>query len=504
MKQKQTPSFTPFCLVLISFLLVLPILPVVTTDAEAEVGAEYFNSSPGRYNAIQAKDIDKDGNIEIIFGDYDGILTILEFDRGTKDFFYEAEIDVGSNRVWGVEIGDVTGDEKDDIVCGNGMGKIFVFEVEGHGEYKESWVYQGTGRDAHGLLLHDFTGDGVKDIAVGTQYKNDDPNGMFYIVEYGKDKEIFKTQKSDSRWRGIDIGDPDMDGEEEVVVGCGAALGDVAGEGYLRVYNVTLENHDDPLAAEPEWESEDLGGCVQGVGIEDIDGDGKPEIVCSNGYRYRDGWIQIFEYDESDGKYDRTWKSENVGPKPFGFLLEDVDDDSRFEIIVGNQPGYIYIYDAFDRKLEWKSDLLGTDVMGFCTVDLDEDPQLEIIAAQGGYQGKGDFTSAYTTPHIYVIDGKTHKIEYTLGDKDYLEFTYQVVLLVLVILFLLEVSILTKLLKTKYRPKKLRRKEELPPPADDDRSKDGATADEEKPAAAMQAAQPQPPPPPPPQEGGTP
>ena len=96
-----------------------------------------------------------------------------------------------------------------------------------------------------------------------------------------------------------------------------------------------------------------------------------------------------------------------------------------------------------------KSELLGKDVMGFALVDMDADSQLEIIAAQGGYQGKGDYTSGYTTPHIYVIDGKTHEIEYTLGDKDYVELVLQIILLVVVILFLVQVGVLTKILKTR-------------------------------------------------------
>jgi hypothetical protein len=453
-------GWAPITIMVLTLLFVVSLTPVIPTT-QAAVEAEYFRSSPGRYNSIQAQDIDKDGNIEVIYGDYDGWVTVLEFTKG--DFFFEWEYEVGGNRVWGLEVGDVTGDGNVEIVAGNGMGKIFVFEVKGHGDYNRIWSYQGDGRDAHGLLVHDFTGDGIEDIAVGTQYKNDDPNGMFYIMDSqnfisyyenlsaGNDPDepepVFMTKKTDSRWRGIDVGDPDGDGQEEVAVGCGSALGDIAGEGYLRVYDVNPENHSDPLKATPEWESEDLGGCVQGVAIVDIDNDDEPEIVCSVGYRYRDGWIYIFEYD-GDGGWDEDYKSDNVGPKPFGFLVEDVDNDDVKEIITGNQPGYLYIIDGMTHGIEWKSNLLGTDVMGIAAIDLDEDPAMEIIAAQGGYQGKGDYTSGYTTPHIYVIDGETHEIEFTLGEKDYVKWSMQLILLALIIIFLVEIGALTKIIKT--------------------------------------------------------
>jgi len=419
-------------------------MPLFIPRARGEVEASAFNSSPGRYNSIKAADIDRDGRIEVVYGDYDGFVTVLEYVRG--DFFVDWTYEVGGNRVWGIELGDVTGDGDLEIVAGNGMGKIFVLSGS---EKEELWRYEGDGRDAHGIMLHDFSGDGVDDIIVGTAYKNDDPNGMLYIIEFGADKPFFRTEKDDSRWRGIDVGDVDGDGVEEIVVGSGSALGDVKGKGYIRVYNVT-DNAFDPengTYGKPEWTSPNLEGCVQGVAVTDVDNDGYLNIVASAGYRYNDGWVYIYRY--ANGRYFEHYKSGNVGPKPFGFLVEDVDDDDVQEIIVGNQPGYLYIMDGRTREIEWKSPLLGTDVMGITAVDLDADPQLELIVAQGGYQGKGDFTSGYTTPHIYVIDGKTHIIEITLGERDNTEFILQILLLISIIIFLVEISVLTKLLKKK-------------------------------------------------------
>jgi hypothetical protein len=155
----------------------------------------------------------------------------------------------------------------------------------------------------------------------------------------------------------------------------------------------------------------------------------------------------IFQYDPSKKTYAEVFKTPNIGPKAYGLAVDDIDGDDVQEIVVGNQPGYVYIYDGRAHTQEWKSPLLGTDVLGITIVDLDDDPALEIIAAQGGYQGKGDFTSGYTTPHLYVIDGKTHQIEQTVGEKDYVRMWFQIGLLAVVIVFLIEVGILTKLLK---------------------------------------------------------
>lgn len=424
-------------LVAITFTAILLLAVFPATPVAAEVGAEEFNSSPGRFNSIKAKDIDGDGNIEVVYGDYDSSISVLEYNDG--EFFMEWKKDLGSNRVWGVELGDVTGDDQDEIVVGVGMGKVYVFSGKDH---KELWMAEDRGRDAHGLFLHDFDDDGVNDIVVGTAFKNDDPNGQIYILKYGQSEPIFQSKKFNSRWRAMDVGDVDGDGVEEIVVGCGAALGDTLGEGYFRIFNIT-----DNVDGKPEWTSPDLRGCVEGMVVKDVDNDGVLNIVCSNGYRYNDGWMFIFQYDPAKKDYLKLFQTQNIGPKAYGLAVDDIDGDDVQEIVVGNQPGFIYIFDGMTHSQEWKSQLLGTDILGITIVDLDDDPALEIIAAQGGYQGKGDFTSGYTTPHLYVIDGKTHAIEQTVGEKDYVRMWFQIGLLAVVVVFLIELGVLTKLLK---------------------------------------------------------
>ena len=69
----------------------------------------------------------------------------------------------------------------------------------------------------------------------------------------------------------------------------------------------------------------------------------------------------------------------------------------------------------------------------------------EIIAGQGGYIGKGDYTSGYTTPHVYVIDGKTHEVEAVLGEIDELLQWVKVVILIAVVVGLVELGVLVRM-----------------------------------------------------------
>jgi hypothetical protein len=236
----------------------------------------------------------------------------------------------------------------------------------------------------------------------------------------------------------------DGDSKLELVFGSGVTTGDLPGEGYIHIYDVdkVLLDHPEKL----EWKSEDLKGDCVAVELADFTGDGTLDIVVGNGYRYQAGWVRILKYNKGSKGYDVYWKSPDIGPKPYGMAVDDIDDDGKLEIVVGNQPGYVYVYEqtGSGMKEEWRSNLLGSDVLGVDIADVDDDGQLEIIAAQGGYVGKGDYTSGYTEPHIYIIDGKTKEIEIVVGRTNPFITLFQILILILVIFLLLGLNFFIK------------------------------------------------------------
>ena len=116
---------------------------------------------------------------------------------------------------------------------------------------------------------------------------------------------------------------------------------------------------------------------------------------------------------------------------------------------MGNLAGYIFIFEQTSSgiKEEWKSKMLGSDIFGIDIADVDDDGTIEIIASQGGYTGKGDYTSGYTEPHIYIINGKTHKIENTIGETSPVETILTILVLVLFITFLIGLNFFARMRK---------------------------------------------------------
>lgn len=422
----------------VAALFFVPVmLLLVPSSASATIDSSVIGTAPGRYNSIRALDVDGDGNIEIIFGNYDGYVIMLEYKDGGYRVEWKSE--KLEYRLWGLDVADVDMDGDLDIVAGGGDGHIYVIDAK---TKQRLWTSTQIVRDAHGIRIGDINGDGKNEIVVGCGYRTDVPHGRVYVYDWSSHSELFNgtdiTREFDAKIRGMAIADIDRDGEIEVIAGSGVTLGEKPGEGYIRVF--------DGKTGALEWLSPDTNGDVEAITVMDADGDGKLDIIAGNGYRYHPGYAFQYRYKGSGGVgnppvYEQVWVSEDIGPKVYGLGVEDIDGDGVKEMVTGNQPGYIWAFDGVSKQVKWKSELLGADLLGIALADVDGDGTVEIIAAQGGYQGKADFTSAYSTPHIFVIDGKTKVIKAKLGEQDYTELGLQVGVLLLVILLLVEVNI---------------------------------------------------------------
>jgi hypothetical protein len=433
----------------------VPYLALGVQAAGTNIDSKYLGSAPGRFNSIKCGDVDEDGNMELAFANTEGYLSIIRYTGGA--FVSDYHADQKADRLWGLTIGDVDQDGHNEIIVGGqaGKGGEGLLEVLDGKTHKVKWKAIGEVpgvdptkevnfvRDLHGMALGDPDMDGDTELVVGGGFKTDTPWGSVYIFNGKTDKLEAVIGPKDSRIRGVAIADIDEDGRQEIIFGTGVALGERPGEGYIRVFGY----NNNTKGYEEKWQSPDMNGDVEGLTVTDIDNDGYLEIVATAGYRYREGYAYILRHvPEGTGgvgkpqAYKIVWQSDDIGPKPYGFDVADVDDDGVKEIITGNQPGYMWMFDGATHQVKWKSELLGTDVFGITHCDVNKDGQMEFIAAQGGYIGKADWTSGYSTPHIYVFDGRTRTLIATLGSIDYLETVLQVAAVVLVIITLVNLN----------------------------------------------------------------
>jgi pSer/pThr/pTyr-binding forkhead associated (FHA) protein len=155
-----------FILASISFVLVgaIFLLSVLSRRSVPSLSPEMFwgHSTDGRiYFPPLIDDVDRDGEIEIVFQSDEGSLYCLAGSDGTCDW----KVECSGESVFPLSISDLDGDDLVEIVSGcAGSGVLVVKGEDGSPVMDFSYNFD-TDRRYH-TAISDFDGDGVKDIAV--------------------------------------------------------------------------------------------------------------------------------------------------------------------------------------------------------------------------------------------------------------------------------------------------------------------------------------------------
>jgi hypothetical protein len=221
----------------------------------------------------------------------------------------------------------------------------------------------------------------------------------------------------------------------------------MAGEGGL------LSSSVDTFSLAEEWK---MGIFSNGIGrsgilAQDLDNDGRVEIVCSGAtvtFGSDDFWY-VLKFDSSSSEYEMVWISQLYSPGITSISVFDADEDDIFDVLVGFSGGDIRIFDGgtlletdalstmastINRMGMGDADNDGTDELVFCddasvfahnatsyafeheigygasdfeVGDVDGDPAWEIVLASG---------------EVLEFDGDTALVEwdYAGGDFGYL------------------------------------------------------------------------------------
>jgi outer membrane protein assembly factor BamB len=122
-------------------------------------------------------------------------------------------------------------------------------------------------------------------------------------------------------------------------------------------------------------------GCTE-MAVEDLDRDGKPEIVIANKY----GAVFVLRPDGSKLLNSST----SIGDVTFG--LGDLNGDGRSEIVHGSSTGDLIAVDLKNKTL-WRLDNYGYPVERIRCADLNRDGRPEILVASG-------------TGYVYCLDAR--------------------------------------------------------------------------------------------------
>lgn len=206
------------------------------------------------------------------------------------------------------------------------------------------------GIGASSINVFDIDGDGSKEMVMGgsTYY-------FWYVVKQtGADvyDQVWVSEMYSSAIARIIVSDINSDGISEIYIGLT--------DGTVMAYDGRTMQETGSFTAESN---------ISAMAIADADGDGKKEIVISDGSK-----IYVYSADS----FDLEWKSDAYGGS--SIAVGNVDTDPAPEIITTTDGGHGYVIDGASHALEWDY------INGFGNLiklgDIDGDTMSEIIGAK--------------------------------------------------------------------------------------------------------------------------
>lgn len=290
-------------------------------------------------------DVNGDGVCEVVYGDDQwGEIHAVDARTGTDVWI----IDNPDWGVYGLDIGDVDGDGKLEVVWAARQGHLFVGDPStGAIKWKDDW-----GGPYNVLAVGDVDGDGEDEIVA---------------AEFGAAKEVYNT------------------------------------EGYLNIFDGRTHalkyRHDLGVVAPT---------AINSIWIGDLDGDGRAEYVIT----FSGGWPSAGKVLVFDGVTHVLKGETTVSLDMYfsTIAIGDVDNDGHKEIICGEKPVYggqaahIVVYDGASLQEKWRSGDLrndGSEVYDVTIADVDGDGHPEIIASVSSQYVSGG--------RLAVFDGVTHQ-----------------------------------------------------------------------------------------------
>ena len=230
-----------------------------------------------------------------------------------------------------LDVGDVDNDGVDEIIVTLDLGNAFYLDVSSDWEFTRparstvpgQWSLSGVG-DVFGNQREEFVtfSNRTGDISIWTRLQD----GIALVAQN-------QTAGNNSQWAGVEVGDVDNDGEDEIV-----AIRNFDGD--IFVYELQPNRWIRRVARETSGEPSDKWADIE---IVDLNGDGKNELVAISNH---DGDFHIFEVDEGEFRALGVYSTPQAIPLWRRLESIDFDNDGDEEIIAVREDGDFYVYDG--------------------------------------------------------------------------------------------------------------------------------------------------------------
>jgi serine/threonine protein kinase len=342
-----------------------------------------------RGNDVFAADVDGDGDLDVLLGNYDSPSRVL-LNAGDGTFPTSTELPGGSAYTNSIAAADVDGDGDLDVLLGNQDSPSRVLLNAGDGTFPTSTELPGGSASTNSIAAADVDGDGDLDVLVGNY---DSPSRVLLNAGDGTFPMTFELPGGSAHTNSIAAADVDGDGDLDVLLGnqdspCRVLLN--AGDGTF------------PTSAEiPRGEY----GVTHTYSIvaADVDGDGDLDVLLGS-------WDipNRVLLNAGDGTFPTSRKLPGGSASTNSIVAADVDGDGDLDVLVGNlgSPSVVLL-NVGDGTFPTSIELPGGSSYSWsiAAADVDGDGDLDVLLGSGENQsrvllqvGHGSFPTSIELP----------------------------------------------------------------------------------------------------------
>jgi len=308
------------------------------TSTKGSIGSSSFAtksdiSCSNQADAINIDDIDGDGKLDLIVGiKNSNLISIFRNTSsvGSISFSSATSYSTGTEPYF-IAVNDFDGDGKQDIVTSNrSSNNISIFQnasSSGTISLNTAFTLSAAGLP-HGIVAEDIDMDGKPDISV-TNYNSKNIHILRNIHSSGSlSSSSFASSVTVSTGTanpmGLAVKDIDMDGKNDLVC-------TYQSSGQLAIFRSTSSSGSISFASASTFTS---GTTARSAYVNDMNGDGKPDIVCAN---IGSNNMAVFQNNSSSGSISLSSAyTFSTNSQPHMALAIDVDGDTKPEIVSCN------------------------------------------------------------------------------------------------------------------------------------------------------------------------
>lgn len=332
---------------------------------------QWASKDLGQATKIALGDVNGDGIINIVAGTIadKGSSSLYVFRFSDKKYHELAKVSLGLDNTRCLKVFDIDRDGRDEIIVGTDRG-ICLYKMMGR-ELKKISEITSLGGEILSIAIGDIDRDGSYEIIVSVRGRP-----RIYIIRYHKKRLVLVRQETFAHnVFCVDIGDTDGDGNLEVIVKTYNKHG-------CNIYVLTFIGG----IKREKWNNFYKGGDKNFLLVDDIDRDGKCEIIYHHGNKAR-----ILKHGKKG--YNVFWESPSFAQNPIDIAIYDIDGNGSKELMVVCLSN-VYIFSWKGNKFiqEWTQ----TIPNGAICVD----------AGELNCKGYGEIVIGTAYGYIYVIEAR--------------------------------------------------------------------------------------------------